>query len=59
MPIRRVGYTTPVANTTTLLATFDFFAVEAVVVANRNALDVSSTVYIDPAESGGAESARI
>ena len=59
MPIRRVGYTTPAANTTTLLATSDFFAVAAVVVANRNALDVSSTVYIDPAESGGAESARI
>jgi hypothetical protein len=59
MPIRRVGYTTPDAETTTLLATSDYFAVAAVVVTNKNALEVTSTIYIDPAESGGAESSRI
>lgn len=59
MPVRRVGSTSPVAATNTLLATSDFFCVASVIVANTNNLDAKTEIYIDPEEAGGAIGSRI
>lgn len=53
MPVKRLGVAAPLANTNTLLATADVACVASVIVANKGAVDLNATVYIEPVESPG------
>jgi hypothetical protein len=55
MPVRRLGVASPAAytNTFTLLATADVACVASVIVANKGAVELNATVYIEPVESPG------
>jgi hypothetical protein len=59
MPVKRLGILKPVtANTYYTLATADVACVASVVVANRGAVDITVSIYVDPVDSGGAEDQR-
>jgi hypothetical protein len=58
VPVKRLGIATPVANSATLLATSDVASVTSVIITNRNAQDVSVSIYVDPVNSGGDPAAR-
>jgi hypothetical protein len=58
MPVKRLGAFTPNANTNYLLATTDVPGVSSVIVTNLGNTSSLTTVYIDPANSGGDPNAR-
>jgi len=59
MPVKRLGIVKPVTvDTYYALATADVACVASVVVANRGAVDIVVSIYVDPVDSGGAEDQR-
>jgi hypothetical protein len=58
MATKRLGLSTPNANIATLLATNDTVGVVSVIVSNRANIASLVTIYIEPAEALGVESAR-
>jgi hypothetical protein len=61
MPVKRLGVASPAAfvNTFTLLATADVACVASVIIANKGAVDLTATVYIEPVESPGNPDTRV
>jgi hypothetical protein len=55
MPVKRLGVASPAAytNAFTLLATADVACVASVIIANKGAVELNATVYIEPVESPG------
>jgi len=55
MPVKRLGVASPAAytNAFTLLATADVACVASVIVANKGAVELNATVYVEPVESPG------
>jgi hypothetical protein len=55
MPVKRLGVVSPAAytNAFTLLATADVACVASVIVANKGAVELNATVYVEPVESPG------
>jgi hypothetical protein len=55
MPVKRLGVASPAAytNAFTRLATADVACVASVIVANKGAVELNATVYIEPVESPG------
>ncbi len=55
MPVKRLGVASPPAYTNffTELATADVACVASVIVANKGAIDLNATVYIEPVDSPG------
>ena len=53
MPVKRLGVASPAANTVTLLTTSDVACVASVIVANKGAVDLNATIYVEPVESPG------
>jgi hypothetical protein len=55
MPVKRLGVAAPAAytNAFTLLATADVACVASVIVANKGAVELNATVYVEPVESPG------
>jgi len=55
MPVKRLGVASPAAytNAFTLLATADVACVASVIVANKGAVDLNATIYVEPVESPG------
>ena len=54
MPVKRLGAAAPVGNVVTLLATADVVSVASVIIANKGAVELSATVYVEPIEAPGA-----
>jgi hypothetical protein len=61
MPIKRLGVASPAAfvSTFTELATADVACVASVIIANKGAVDLTATVYIEPVESPGNPNTRV
>lgn len=55
MPVKRLGVASPAAytNSFTLLAEADVTCVASVIVANKGAVDLNATVYIEPVDAPG------
>jgi hypothetical protein len=55
MPVKRLGVASPPAYTSffTELATADVACVASVIVANKGAVDLNATVYVEPVEAPG------
>ena len=55
MPVKRLGVASPAAytNSFTLLATADVACVASVIIANKGAVELNATVYVEPVESPG------
>jgi hypothetical protein len=55
MPVKRLGVASPAAytNAFTLLATADVACVASVIVANKGAVELNATIYVEPVESPG------
>jgi hypothetical protein len=53
MPVKRLGATTPLANTLTSLTVSDVTGVASVIVANKGAIAAQVTIYLEPFDSGG------
>ena len=53
MPVKRLGTSTPAANTLTLLTTSDVAGVASVITANKGAIDAQVTIYVEPFDAGG------
>jgi hypothetical protein len=53
MPVKRLGVAAPAANLTTELGTADVACVASVIVANKGAVDLNATIYVEPVESPG------
>jgi hypothetical protein len=55
MPVKRLGVASPAAytNSFTLLATADVVCVASVIVANKGAVDLNATIYVEPVEAPG------
>jgi hypothetical protein len=53
MPVKRLGTTTPLANTLSVLTTSDVAGVASVIVANKGSIDAQVTIYVEPFDSGG------
>ena len=55
MPVKRLGVASPLAytNSFTELATADVACVASVIVANKGAVELSATIYVEPVESPG------
>lgn len=58
MPVKRLGVASPTANNTTILATADVACVASVIVANKGAIDLTATVYVEPADQPNAPDQR-
>jgi hypothetical protein len=58
MPAKRLGLANPAANTLTSIGVADVVGIASAVIANKGAIDAIATVYIEPANSGGATDAR-
>jgi len=61
MPVKRLGLVSPAAfvNTFTELATADVACVASVIIANKGAVDLTATVFIEPVESPGNPNTRV
>jgi hypothetical protein len=61
MPVKRLGVASPAAfvSTFTELATADVACVASVIIANKGAVDLTATVYIEPVESPGNPNTRV
>jgi hypothetical protein len=61
MPVKRLGVASPAAfvNTATELATADVACVASVIIANKGAVELNATVYIEPVESPGNPNTRV
>jgi hypothetical protein len=55
MPVKRLGVAAPVAytNAFTELATADVTCVASVIVANKGAVELNATIYVEPVDSPG------
>lgn len=58
MPVKRLGLANPVANNSVLVATADVTCVASVIVANKGDVTASTTIYVDPSDSGGNPEGR-
>jgi hypothetical protein len=58
MAVKRLGATTPAANTSVELATADVACVASVIVANTGGVELNATIYVEPVESPGAIESR-
>jgi hypothetical protein len=58
MPAKRLGVASPVANVAVLLGTADVVGVASVIATNKGGVDTSVTIYVEPIEALGVESAR-
>jgi len=58
MAVKRLGATTPAANSSVILATADVTCVASVIVANTGGVELSATIYVEPVESPGSVGAR-
>jgi len=61
MPVKRLGLVSPAAfvSTFTELATADVACVASVIIANKGAVDLTATVFIEPVESPGNPNTRV
>ena len=61
MPVKRLGVASPAAfvSTFTELATADVACVASVIIANKGAVDLTATVFIEPVESPGNPNTRV
>jgi hypothetical protein len=61
MPVKRLGVASPAAfvSTFTELATADVACVASVIIANKGAVDLTATVYVEPVESPGNPNTRV
>jgi hypothetical protein len=55
MPVKRLGVASPAAytNAFTLLTTADVACVASVIIANKGAVELNATIYVEPVESPG------
>jgi hypothetical protein len=59
MPVKRLGILTPVAaDTFYSLGISDVSSVASVIIANKGNVDITTSVYVDPVDSGGAVDQR-
>ena len=60
MPVKRLGVASPAAytNAFTLLTTADVACVASVIIANKGAVELNATVYVEPVESPGNPATR-
>jgi hypothetical protein len=58
MPIKRLGTSTPAANTLTSLTISDVTGVASVIVANKGAIAAQVTIYVEPFDAGGDPNSR-
>jgi hypothetical protein len=54
MPIKRLGVASPAASVTTLLSNVDTAGVASIIVANKGAIDLLATIYIEPFDNIGS-----
>jgi hypothetical protein len=54
MPVKRLGVAAPSASIATLLSNVDTAGVASVIVANKGAIDLLSTIYIEPYDNVGS-----
>lgn len=59
MPVKRLGSTTPAAETDALLALADVASVASVMITNKGGIDSVVTVYLNPIEGGNAVDQRV
>jgi hypothetical protein len=53
MPVKRLGVSSPVANSNTLLTTSDVTSVASVIATNRGSIAAQVNIYVEPVEAGG------
>jgi hypothetical protein len=58
MPVKRLGVSSPLANTATLLSISDVTGVASVIVANKGTVELAATVYVEPFDQLGSPDAR-
>jgi hypothetical protein len=58
MPAKRLGVASPVANVSVLLGTADVVGIASVIAANKGGVETLVTIYVEPVEALGIESAR-
>lgn len=58
MAVKRLGIASPAANTAVVLGIADVAGVASVIAVNKGNVDVSVSVYLEPIEALGVESAR-
>jgi hypothetical protein len=54
MPVKRLGVSSPAANTQALLAQSDVAGVASVIITNRGALPIAATVFVEPYDNPGS-----
>lgn len=58
MPVKRLGVSSPLANTNTLLSISDVTGVASVIAANKGTVELAATIYVEPFDQLGSPDAR-